>query len=110
MSIGQAGIEVPRYKIKPETRLGYQLGLNRSEPYKERRPDRNVFASESGTRMAGERLINLYGIKAGEEPIAQVKGTELPSRFTKTLGLSIPRLDLTPDLIKKTQTEENQDG
>ena len=31
MSIGQAGIEVPRYKIKPETRLGYQLGLNRSE-------------------------------------------------------------------------------
>ena len=100
MSIGQAGVEVPRYKIKPETRLGYQLGLNRSKPYEERRPDRNVFASESGTRMAGERLINLYGIKAGEEPIAQVKGTELPSRFTKTLGLSIP------DLLKQIQPEE----
>ena len=100
MSIGQAGIEVPRYKIKPETRLGYQLGLNRNEPYKERRPDRNIFASESGTRMAGERLINLYGIKAGEAPIAQVKGTELPSRFTKTLGLSIP------DLLKQIQPEE----
>ena len=89
MSIGQAGIEVPRYKIKPETRLGYQLGLNRSEPYKERRPDRNVFASESSTRMA------------------QTKGSELPSRFTKTLRLSVPRLDLTPDLLTKTQTEEN---
>ena len=100
MSIGQAGVEVPRYKIKPETRLGYQLVLNRNEPYKERRPDRNIFASESGTRMAGERLINLYGIKAGEEPIAQVKGTELPSRFTKTLGLSIP------DLLKQIQPEE----
>ena len=100
MSIGQAGVEVPRYKIKPETRLGYQLGLNRSKPYEERRPDRNVFASESGTRMAGEKLINLYGIKAGEEPIAQVKGTELPSRFTKTLGLSIP------DLLKQIQPEE----
>ena len=100
MSIGQAGVEVHRYKIKPETRLGYQLGLNRSKPYEERRPDRNVFASESGTRMAGERLINLYGIKAGEEPIAQVKGTELPSRFTKTLGLSIP------DLLKQIQPEE----
>ena len=93
-------VEHPSYKIRPETRLGYQLGLNRSEPYKERRPDRNVFASESGTRMAGERLINLYGIKAGEEPIAQVKGTELPSRFTKTLGLSIP------DLLKQIQPEE----
>ena len=74
--------------------------MNRSKPYEERRPDRNVFASESGTRMAGERLINLYGIKAGEEPIAQVKGTELPSRFTKTLGLSIP------DLLKQIQPEE----
>ena len=106
MSIGQAGIEVPRYKIKPETRLGYQLGLNRNEPYKERRPDRNIFASESGTRMAGERLINLYGIKAGEEPLAQVRGSELPSRFTKTLRLSIPRLDLTTDLLEQIQPEE----
>ena len=103
-------VEHPSYKIRPETRLGYQLGLNRSEPYKERRPDRNVFASESGTRMAVERLINLYGIRAGEEPIAQTKGSELPTRFTKTLRLSVPRLDLTPDLIKKTQPEENQDG
>ena len=100
-------VEHPSYKIRPETRLGYQLGLNRNEPYKERRPDRNVFASESGTRMAGEKLINLYGIRAGEEPIAQTKGSELPSRFTKTLRLSIPRLDLTPDLLTKTQTEEN---
>ena len=57
--------------------------------------------------MAGEKLINLYGIRAGEEPIAQTKGSELPSRFTKTLRLSIPRLDLTPDLLTKTQTEEN---
>ena len=64
-------------------------------------------ASESSTRMAGEKLINLYGIRAGEEPIAQTKGSELPSRFTKTLRLSIPRLDLTPDLLTKTQTEEN---
>ena len=82
-------IEHPSYKIRPETRLGYQLGLNRSEPYKERRPDQNVFASESSTRMAGDRLIDLFDIRAGEEPMAQVKGTELPSRFTKTLRLSI---------------------
>ena len=82
-------VEHPSYKIRPETRLGYQLGLNRNEPYKERRPDQNVFASESSTRMAGDRLIDLFDIRAGEEPIAQVKGTELPSRFTKTLRLSI---------------------
>ena len=82
-------VEHPSYKIRPETRLGYQLGLNRNEPYKERRPDQNVFASESSTRMAGDRLIDLFDIRAGEEPMAQVKGTELPSRFTKTLRLSI---------------------
>jgi len=82
-------VEHPSYKIRPETRLGYQLGLNRNEPYKERRPDRNVFASESGTRMAGDRLIDLFSVTAGEIPIAQVKGAELPSRFTKTLRLSI---------------------
>ena len=82
-------VEHPSYKIRPETRLGYQLGLNRNEAYKERRPDPNVFASESSTRMAGDRLIDLFDIRAGEEPIAQVKGTELPSRFTKTLRLSI---------------------
>ena len=82
-------VEHPSYKIRPETRLGYQLGLNRNEPYKEKRPDQNVFASESSTRMAGDRLIDLFDIRAGEEPMAQVKGTELPSRFTKTLRLSI---------------------
>ena len=82
-------VEHPSYKIRPETRLGYQLGLNRNEAYKERRPDPNVFASESSTRMAGDRLIDLFDIRAGEEPMAQVKGTELPSRFTKTLRLSI---------------------
>jgi len=97
MSIGQFGIEKPSYKIKPKTSLGYQIGLNRSEPYKERRPDPNIFASESSTRMAGDRLINLFDIRAGEEPIAQVKGAELPSRFTKTLRLSIAN-------------QENQDG
>ena len=91
MSIGQAGIEVPRYKIKPETRLGYQLGLNRNEPYKERRPDRNVFASESGTRMAGEKRVDIFAVRPDEAPFSYTKGTNLPKRFTQTLDIPIEK-------------------
>ena len=69
-------IEVPASKIKPKNPLGYQLGINRNEPYKERRPDRNVFQqSKGGTRMAGD--IDIFDAMAGDVPTKTIRGSDL---------------------------------
>ena len=84
-------VEHPSYKIRPETRLGYQLGLNRSEPYKERRPDRNVFQqSKGGTRMAGD--INIFSVSPGSLSTKNLKGKDLGlyrSRALRSAPLNI---------------------
>ena len=39
--------------------------------------------------MAGDRKIDLFSVQPDEAPMSQLKGSNLPSRFTKTLRLSI---------------------
>tara|TARA_B100000900_G_scaffold239078_1_gene203165 strand:+ start:2212 stop:2466 length:255 start_codon:yes stop_codon:yes gene_type:complete len=77
--------------VLPTTKLGYTLGLNRNKDIRaKQRPQRNVFAeSRGGIRMAGDRKIDLFSVQPDEAPMSQLKGSNLPSRFTKTLRLSI---------------------
>ena len=84
-------VEHPSYKIRPETRLGYQLGLNRNEPYKERRPDQNVFASESSTRMAGDKRVDIFTAERDYLRAPTARGDFLPNRFRSSI--SAPNLE-----------------
>tara|TARA_B100000900_G_scaffold228781_1_gene194258 strand:- start:5667 stop:5948 length:282 start_codon:yes stop_codon:yes gene_type:complete len=84
-------IEVPASKIKPRNPLGYELGINRNEPYKERRPDRNVFQQgRGGTRMAGD--INIFNVSSGSLSTKNLKGKDLGlyrSRALRSAPLNI---------------------
>ena len=88
--------------VLPTTKLGYTLGVNRdrdvisprerqkASPFKGRR-----------TRMAGEKLLDIYSVREGEAPSVYTTGDQLPDRlkadkglglsdqFTQTLGIPI---------------------
>jgi hypothetical protein len=88
--------------VLPTTKLGYTLGIKRdrdiisprerqkASPFKGRR-----------TRMAGEKLLDIYSVREGEAPSVYTTGDQLPDRlkadkglglsdqFTQTLGIPI---------------------
>ena len=69
-------IEVPAYKIKPRTNLGYTLGINRDKDIIRDPRQRNVFAQSQGrTRMAGD--IDIFGAMAGDVPTKTIRGSDL---------------------------------
>ena len=84
-------IEVPAYKIKPRTNLGYTLGVNRDKDIIRDPRQRNVFAqSQGGTRMAGD--INIFNVSSGSLSTKNLKGKDLGlyrSRALRSAPLNI---------------------
>ena len=90
--------------VLPRTQLGYTLGIRRDKNIygQGERAQKNPFAESRGrTRMAGEKLLDIYSVREGEAPSVYTTGDQLPDRlkadkglglsdqFTQTLGIPI---------------------
>ena len=72
--------------IRPETKLGYTLGLRRDRDPRGgyRRTGGEKFArGKEETRMAGTRL-DIFSVEPGELKTPYVKGSRIRSRFPRT--------------------------